>query len=408
MFDILNSVHKSIGHGGRDCMLFELNKKYKNITQADVKLYLDLCILCQEKKKSQKKDIVVKPMVFNDFNSQCQIDLIDFQSQPDRDFKFICVYQYHLTKFCILKPLTSKRAEQVACVLLDIFCLFGAPDSLQSDNGREFCNELINSLRETCPDLNIVHGKPWHSQSQGSVERANQDIENILTTWMQDNNTNKWSEGLSFVQFMKNSAYHSGIKQSPYNAMFGTDPKTGLTSSILPHTILQEIPSIENRKRKQTEERQNARDNLEIQAKKMKNLSNAKFPEAKEGSTVQLKIPNIDRGRGDPRSVIAVVLKITEDGFYQLGCKSGILKQLYARSQFTTCSENLISLSDIPQEKEISLRSAATEQSIGNGQGFFKCTCITKCTTNRCICRKNGVLCNSKCHHNQACTNFDK
>ncbi|CAI6350228.1 unnamed protein product [Macrosiphum euphorbiae] len=112
--------------------------------------------------------------------------------------------------------------------------------------------------------------------------------------------------------------------------MFGTDPKTGLTSSILPNTILlQEIPSTENRKRKQTEERQNARDNLEIQAKKMKNLSNAKFPEAKEDSTVQLKIPDVDRGRGDPRSVIAVVLKITEDGFYQLGCKSGMYKICY-------------------------------------------------------------------------------
>jgi hypothetical protein len=55
MFDTLNNVHKSIGHGGRDRMLFELNKKYKNITQADVKLYLNLCIPCQQKKKSQKK-----------------------------------------------------------------------------------------------------------------------------------------------------------------------------------------------------------------------------------------------------------------------------------------------------------------------------------------------------------------
>jgi len=116
MFDILSNVHKSIGYGGRDRMLFELNKKYKNITQADVKLYLNLCIPCQQKKKSQKKGIVVKPMVFNDFKSRCQIDLIDFQSQPDRDFKFICVYQDHLTKYCILKPLTSKRAERDACV----------------------------------------------------------------------------------------------------------------------------------------------------------------------------------------------------------------------------------------------------------------------------------------------------
>jgi hypothetical protein len=54
---------------------------------------------------------------------------------------------------------------------------------------------------------------------------------------------------------MKNKAYHSGIKRNSYNVIFGTDPKTGLTSSILPYTILQEIPSIENRKGILTEER---------------------------------------------------------------------------------------------------------------------------------------------------------
>ncbi|CAI6348633.1 unnamed protein product [Macrosiphum euphorbiae] len=124
----------------------------------------------------------------------------------------------------------------------------------------------------------------------------------------------------------------------------------------------------------------------------MKNLSKAKFPEAKESSTVQLKIPDVDRGRGDPRSVIAVVLKITEDGFYQLGCKSGILKQLYA-PMYLKKNKFLYDLQ-------------LQNNQIGNGQGFFKCTCITKCTTNRCICRKNGVL--SKCHQNQLCTNFDK
>lgn len=89
-------------------------------------------------------------------------------------------------------------------MLLDIFCLFGEPAVLQSDSGRQFCNEVINSLREKWPDLSIVHGKLQHSQSQGSVERANQDVENILTTLMQDNNANKWSEGLRFVSFMKN------------------------------------------------------------------------------------------------------------------------------------------------------------------------------------------------------------
>jgi hypothetical protein len=38
-----------------------------------------------------------------------------------------------------------------------------------------------------------------------------------------------------------------------------------------------------------------------------------------------------------------------------------ILKQLYVRSQFTMYSKNLILLSDVPQEKQISLRSAPTQ-----------------------------------------------
>lgn len=83
------------------------------------------------------------------------------------------------------------------------------------------------------PELTIVHGKPRHSQSPGSVERANQDIENMLTTWMQSNNTNKWNESLRFVQFMKNKASHSRIR-SPYEAMFGNVTKTRLPSSLLP------------------------------------------------------------------------------------------------------------------------------------------------------------------------------
>jgi len=39
-------------------------------------------------------------MVFEDFNSRCQIDLIDFKSQPNAGYKFVLIYRDHLTKFC--------------------------------------------------------------------------------------------------------------------------------------------------------------------------------------------------------------------------------------------------------------------------------------------------------------------
>jgi len=94
----------------------------------------------KKKGSTAKKVLVVKPIISSEMNSRCQIDLIDMQAQPDGEYKFILVYQNHLTKFVLLRPLIQKRAEEVAYVLLDIFTTFGAPSILQSDNGREFAN----------------------------------------------------------------------------------------------------------------------------------------------------------------------------------------------------------------------------------------------------------------------------
>ncbi|CAH0562960.1 unnamed protein product [Brassicogethes aeneus] len=87
---------------------------------------------------------------------------------------------------------------------------------------------VIEELVQLWPNCRIVHGKPRHSRSQGSVERANQDIENKLASWMKDNNSTKWSEGLGFVQFYKNRCFHSGIGRSPYEALFGVPCRDGL------------------------------------------------------------------------------------------------------------------------------------------------------------------------------------
>ena len=109
-----------------------------------------------------------------------------------------------MTKFCILRALTSKRVAEVANQLMDIFLMFGAPHILQSDNGREFTACVIEELKGMWPNLVIVYGKPRHPQSQGSVERLNCDIKDMLCAWLHENNTTDWSVGLKFVQFMKN------------------------------------------------------------------------------------------------------------------------------------------------------------------------------------------------------------
>ncbi|XP_035226597.1 KRAB-A domain-containing protein 2-like [Stegodyphus dumicola] len=144
------------------------------------------------------------------------------------------VYQDHLTKFVQVRLLKTERAEEVAYHILAIFLTFGAPAVLQSDNGREFSNLVISEICAMWKDVKIAHVKPHHSQTQDSVERANQDTQNMRTAWMNDNNTNKCTEGLLFVQFAKNTTYHEGICQSLYKAMFGIKAKRSIASSFLP------------------------------------------------------------------------------------------------------------------------------------------------------------------------------
>ncbi|XP_037774770.1 KRAB-A domain-containing protein 2-like [Penaeus monodon] len=81
-----------------------------------------------------------------------------------------------------------------------------------SDNGSEFTAEVISGLKIIWPKLVLVHGEPRHPQSQGSVERANGDIKDMLVAWI-----------------------------SPYAALFGCEAKVGLTSSLLFDEVIQRM-----------------------------------------------------------------------------------------------------------------------------------------------------------------------
>jgi len=82
-----------------------------------------------------------------------------------------------------------QTTEEVAYQLMEIFCMFGAPFILQSDNGRQFANRIIQNLADMWPGMKLMHGKPRHSQSQGSVERSSQNVRDKLVAWISDNNT---------------------------------------------------------------------------------------------------------------------------------------------------------------------------------------------------------------------------
>lgn len=62
--------------------------------------------------------------------------------------------------------------------------------------------------------------------------------------------------------------------------------------------------------------------------------------------------------------MLAVVLSKTVDGFYKFGTKTGILKQLYAKSEVSLCKERFLGRKCRRNAVEKSLLHTAIEQSL--------------------------------------------
>jgi hypothetical protein len=51
MFNVVQNIHIAAGHGGRDKMIKEANKKYANVSIESLELFKELCEECQLKKR---------------------------------------------------------------------------------------------------------------------------------------------------------------------------------------------------------------------------------------------------------------------------------------------------------------------------------------------------------------------
>ena len=133
------------------------------------------------------------------------------------------------------------------------------------------------------------------------------------------------------------------------------------------------------------------------QADVMTERSVKRFKPAEIGDTVMIPVPLVDRGRAEMPNVKAVVVSLQDGGLYKLGTQHGLLNQLYSRNEFSPCVEKFMTVGEVAQGKNISLREVAGLEAIGTGQGFAKCSCTTTCSSHRRKCFKNSVNCNSRC-----------
>lgn len=116
----------------------------------------------------------------------------------------------------------DQRAETVANkIVFEYFCRFGLPLDLHSDQGKNFQSELF---RQMCCllEINQTRCTPYRASSNGMVERFNQSLLNLITTYVNKEQTN-WDLYLPIMTSAYRSSVHESTQYTPNMLMFGRE-----------------------------------------------------------------------------------------------------------------------------------------------------------------------------------------
>jgi hypothetical protein len=227
------------------------------------KCFTSTCPLCIKRETRAKPVPGNKPILSRGFGTRGQVDLVDFQSMPIGDFKFLMNYIDHGIKFLFSIPLKRKQASCIAVALLKIFTFIGPPMILQSDNGKEFSSaamtatqrleenrgrcegllddlliKVIDEIKKLWPDCRMVRGSARHSELNGGVECVSRTLEEKLGAWMRETGNINWSIGCRLMMWRYNTQTHRTVDDVLYNLLFGHMPRVGISNLPLANELI--------------------------------------------------------------------------------------------------------------------------------------------------------------------------
>jgi transposase InsO family protein len=142
------------------------------------------------------------------------------------------------TRFCVLRTLSDKTANSVAQALYSVFMDFGVPKILQSDNGGEFANAVLDSLLEL---LGSEHRSisPYHPRANGAAESHVKLCKKLLFK-LTAGDMQHWDQYLPSVQLSINLRIPKRHRSTPFALMFGRPFNPSWSSSNPGSSILSE------------------------------------------------------------------------------------------------------------------------------------------------------------------------
>lgn len=227
----LAHYYPTAGHGGVTKTLVRIQEKfYWPKMRPDVSRYVKSCQTCQQCKVEQKLPaglLLPQPRCVRPWQ-MISVDQFGPLPRSIAGNTYIFGVADYFSKFVRLFPLRAANAKSVCKRLeADIFLLFGVPQIIILDNGKQLISKVCKDLCGRY-GVHMRFDANYHAQAN-PFERVNRVVKTMITCYVKDNHR-LWDVELAKINCAICSSKHEVIGQTPYfvnfrrnQILYGTD-----------------------------------------------------------------------------------------------------------------------------------------------------------------------------------------
>jgi transposase InsO family protein len=213
--------HHALGHYGAKMIQDKIRNEgyYWPKMLMDIRKVVQQCQPCMRYNIEQQGYHPAKSITAQNPWDHVQIDLIGPLPISENGHVYIMTVVDVCTGYTIIRSVKNKEMETIAKCLWCIFCEYGTPQILQSDNGSEFVNQVMKTL-------SVMYGidhrltTAYHPSANGLVERMNKEVSKALKKYTEGTYA-AWDEWMPLVQIGLNESINRRTGSTPFSLMFG-------------------------------------------------------------------------------------------------------------------------------------------------------------------------------------------
>jgi hypothetical protein len=212
------------GHFGANSMITKIHNDgmhWKNIKEEALDIVKE-CEQCLQFNLGSKAYRPLTSIMADAPGDHWAIDLGTLNVTSSEGSNYIMVMVDIFSRFCVIRAIPDKTAVTVAKEVIKVFCDFGFPKILQSDNGTEFVNQILQHVVKHC---GIDHRLtlPYNPRANGVAEKWVGTVKRTLVKQLEGNKAD-WEKYLPAVQLAINCKYASIHGSRPFSIMFAREP----------------------------------------------------------------------------------------------------------------------------------------------------------------------------------------